>query len=230
MFRRSTLIAVVAVAALTGCATFQNTDTIATVGDAELDQEEFERRAEALGFVVDQRISGDDARTTISNWIGLQLAEAADIVDAYLGGPVESGITCVFGLAAPDAATADEWVARLEGGEAWEDLAAEVAPEVPNAGRTGCLPTSGIEQVADQMADMRVDDPYRALAFDDGSVVVIRMQSLQDINGFELLQTASVVEPGSLDAVFAELERLDVEVAPRYGTFDRENVVVVPLG
>jgi hypothetical protein len=230
VFRRSSVIAVAAVAALTGCATFQNTDTVAKVGSAELTQAEFERRAESLGFVTDDRLSGDDARATIGNWIGLELADAADILDAYLNGPVESGITCVFGLAAPDVDTADAWLARLEDGESWEDLAAEVAPDTPNAGRTGCLPTESVAPVADQMADMRVDDPYRVLNFGDGSVVLVRMQSRDDINGYELLQTASVVEPSSLDAIFAELEELEVEVSPRYGTFDRETVNVIPLG
>ncbi len=238
---RTALIALAAVA-LSGCATFDNTDVVASVGDAELSQSELERRAQAIdefqllqqqggaSSINDNRVTGDLARFAISSWIGLQLAEEADIVGAYLQGPVESGITCVFAIPAPDAPTADGWVERLQGGETWTDLLAEVAPEAQAQGRIECLPTQTIADVADQMADMTVDDPYRSLVFADGSVVVVRMQALDDIDGFQLISSALTVEPTSIEAIFAEIENLDIDVAPRYGTFDPDTITVQPLG
>lgn len=242
---RTALIALAAVA-LSGCATFDNTDTIASVGDATLGEAEFERRARSidefrvlvegaagagvLPQVGDNRMTGDLGRATISSWIGLQLAEAADIVGAYEQGPIDSGVLCLFAIPAPDAPTADDWIDRLDSGEAWSDLLADVAPETQADGRIECRPTETLPLDPAQIADMSVDDPNRSLVFEDGSVILIRMQSVDEIDGFELIRTALSVEPASVEAIFAEVERLDIEVSPRYGIFDPETLSVQPIG
>ena len=243
MFRPRTALIALAAVALSGCATFDNTDVVASVGDADLGEAEFERRARSTDEfrlvtsgggappeIGDDRMTGELGRATISSWIGLQIADAADIVGAYEQGPIDSGVLCLFAISAPDAPTADGWIDRLDNGEPWSDLVAEVAPDITANGRIECRPTETLPLDTAQIADMSVDDPNRSLVFEDGSVIVIRMQSIDEIDGFELIRTALAVEPESIDAIFAEVERLDIEVSPRYGRFDSETLSVQPIG
>ncbi len=235
-------LVVLAAASLTlaGCGAVGATDVAASVDDAELTVDELAQRAGDLGIVADGRISGDDARVTIANWIGLQAAERSGLVDRYLAGPVDSGITCVFAVPAPDATTGDDWLRRLRGGEAWasiaeesiggESIGEESSPGSAVATRVECLGTAGLVDVADQLAELSVDDPYALVTFPDQTLALVKMQTVGELNGFELLTVAQTVEPGLVDAAVAELDDAEVTVAPRYGVFDPDIYNVVPLG
>lgn len=233
------MIAIASTIALSGCATFENTDLVAKVGDVEMSSDELLSRARTIDEIQvaqglpsginGERVSGDLARNAISNWIGLQLADAADVVDAYLEGPLESGIACVYGIAAPDVATAAQWTDRLEGDTTWNELVAEVAPGTPLDGRAECFSTDAFG-FADQLTDMSIDDPYRAVEFDDGSVILVRMQTVDEVIGFELLNAAQGTEPDLQTTIFAAADDTVIEVAPRYGAFDEASLGVRPLG
>ena len=231
MLRQIAVIALAAIA-VSGCATFDDTDVVAHVDDVEMSQAELERRARASSLVDGDRLSGNDARTTIQSWIALQLADRADIVDAYLQGPGESGVACLYVLPAPDAATADTWVERLDAGEEWDVLVEEVFPGAGATGREQCFPTEQLPEVAEQLAALSVDAPHRSVVFDDGSVFVVRMQTLDELIGTELLDVAVFVEPAAEAVVLAELDQLQIEVAPRYGTFVENDprLPVLPTG
>ena len=238
--RRIALFALAAVA-LSGCATFENNDLVAMVGDAELSQSEFEQRARGLDEVAqasgqpsrmnDDRIAGDLARQTISSWIDLQLGAEADIIDAWLGGPTESGIGCIFFITTPDAATSDAWIDELRGGADWDTFVARSPFEAVARGRIPCFPTSELEPfVADQLDGMSADDPYRTVVFADATAGLARMQTLEELDGTELLAVAAFVEPASLDAVANELADIEVEVSALYGRFDATLRRVDPIG
>lgn len=230
MLRRRIALTLLTAAVISGCATFDNTDLVAQVGEAELSQDELERRSADL--VVDGRLNADDARSVIRDWIAFQLAERADIVNAYRQGPGESGVACLFVLQAPDADTADGWLGRLDGGETWDDLAAEVAPSTPGSGRIECFPTAEIPAIADELGTLDLDSPYRSVVLDDGSVFAVRMQTTDEVNGFELLEVATFVEPAADAVVAADLASLEIEVSPEYGTFVQNDrrLPILPTG
>lgn len=225
------LIAVAAASLfLAGCGTVGDADVAASVDDAELTVDELAERAENLGILVDGRIGGDDARVTIANWIGLQAAERSGLVDLYRSGPVESGITCVLGLPAPDAATGDDWLGRLRSGEDWASIVEESPAESVLQTRVECQATAGLTPVADQLAPLRIDDPYALITFQDQTLALVKMQSIEELNGFELLLTAQAIQPSIVELAATSLDDAEVTVASRYGVYDPDTINVVPLG
>lgn len=207
-----------------------DTDVVASVDDAELTVDQLERRADDLGFVVDGRIAGDDARVTIANWIGLQAAELSGLVDRYRAGPAESGIICVFGLPAPDAATGDDWLERLRGGEEWASIVEETDAASVVQTRIECQATAGLAPIVDQLGVLSLDDPYALITFEDQTLALVKMQTVEELNGFELLLAAQTIEPTAVELAAAALDDVEVDVASRYGVFDPATINVVPLG
>ncbi len=229
MLRRRTALLALAAVVLSGCATFENNDVVARVGDVELGNAEFERRAAALDRVVDGRVAGDLARDTISNWIALQLADRADVVDAYLQGPETSGITCFAFVPAPDVPTADRWKDDLDAGGSLDELVAAEAPDFVGNNQA-CVPVNQLGGDPAQVEGMSPSDPNRVFVRSEGIVLVLQMQGIDEIGGLGLLQAAAAVEIGLADAIVADAATADIEVAPRFGTYDPQRLFVIPLG
>jgi hypothetical protein len=216
---------------LTACATFTESDIAARVGDAELGYDEFQDRLEQISESSGGRVVAENGRAVVSNWVALELARPAGLVDLYASGPAESGVLCVSVVSVADSAAADAAVADLRSGADWAQFAIDTDPSTVLEGRQECLPTSAIGEVADQVSDMSVDNPYGALTFPDGSgAVVLRMQQVSDINGFELLRVYQTIDPDLVDTIVGSGAAADVYIDPKLGSFDPERFGVAPLG
>ena len=229
MLRRRIALVALASVAVSGCATIENNDVVARVDDVELSNAEFERRAAALDRVVDGRVEGELARDTISNWIALQLADRADVVDAYLQGPETSGISCFKFVPAPDVPTADRWKDELDDGASFDALVAAEAPEFVGNNQA-CVPVNQLGGDPAQVDGMSLTDPNRVFVRSEGTVLVLQMQGADELAGLGLLQAAAAVEVSLVDTIVADAAAADIEVAPRFGTYDAQRLFVIPLG
>lgn len=232
MTRPATRLVLLAAAALplTACATFTDDNVAARVGDAELGYGEFEQRVRLIDERDVERIPVDTARTVISNWIALELSRGSGLVDRYAAGPNDSGVLCVSAINVADITAADAAVDALRGGADWGAFVAETNPAATLAGRQECIPTAAIGDLASQIDGLSADDPFRSLAFDDGAVAVLRMQPVNELNGFELLRVYQSVDADAVEAIVALGSERDVYVDPLFGTFDAEQFGVAPLG
>jgi hypothetical protein len=78
---------------------------------------------------------------------------------------------------------------------------------------------------------MTVDNPYAVLTFPEGSgAVVLQMQQVSDVNGFELLQVYQTVDPDLVEEIVGSVADADVYIDPKLGSFDPERFGVAPLG
>jgi hypothetical protein len=216
---------------LTACATFTESDLAARVGDAELDYDEFEDRLAQVSESSSGRVVGENGRAVVSNWVALELARPVGLIDLYSAGPTESGVLCVSVVTVADTATADVAVADLRGGADWAAFVTDTDPLATLDGRQPCLPTSELGEFADQLSGMTVDNPYAALTFPEASgSVVLQMQQVSDVNGFELLQVYQTVDPDLVEEIVGSVADADVYIDPKLGSFDPERFGVAPLG
>jgi hypothetical protein len=216
---------------LTACATFTESDLAARVGDAELDYDEFADRLAQISESTSDRIVGENGRAVVSNWVALELARPAGLVDLYSAGPTESGVLCVSVVNVADTAAADDAVADLRGGADWAAFVTATDPTATLEGRQPCLATSELGEFADQLSGMTVDNPYAALTFPEGSgAVVLQMQQVSDVNGFELLQVYQTFDPDLVEEIVGSAADADVYIDPKLGSFDPERFGVAPLG
>jgi hypothetical protein len=217
--------------ALSGCATFTDADVAARVGDAELDYDEFEDRLAQISESSGDRIVGENGRAVVSNWVALELAGLAGLVELYTAGPAESGVLCVSAVNVADTAAADDAVADLRGGADWAEFVTATDSSVALDGRQPCFPTSDLADLSDQVAGMTVDNPYVALSFPNGAgAVVLQMQQVTQVSGFELLQVYQTIDPDLVDEIVDSAADADVYVDPKLGSFDPELFGVAPLG
>lgn len=227
---RIALFAATAVA-LSGCATFTDDNLAARVGDAELSYDEFSDRFSQTNETDGDRIDADRGRAIVSNWIALELARPSGIVDLYAEGPIVSGVLCPSVVGVADGTAANAALAALRGGADWGQFVADTNPEAALDGRIECLPTTELGEAANQLSVMEADNPYGALTFPDGSgAVVIRMQQVSDVNGFELLRAYQTIDPELVEIIVASATDADVYVDPSLGSFDAERFGVAPLG
>jgi hypothetical protein len=217
--------------ALSGCATFTDADLAARVGDAELDHDELESRLAQLSESSGDRVVGENVRAVVSNWVALELARAAGVVELYAAGPAESGVLCMSAVSVADAAAAEAAVAELRAGADWSQFVTSTDPTAVLDGRQACLPTSGLGELSEQLTGMTVDEPYGAVTLPDGvGAVVLKMQQVSEVNGFELLQAYQTIDPDLVDEIVASAAEADVYVDPTLGSFDPERFGVAPLG
>lgn len=229
---RRTVLAIACAAALSGCATFTQDDVIASYNDVELDRDEFDARyVQVAGAApTDGRLRGDTARGVVTNWILEQLLDEVGIVERYESGPAASGILCVALVRPDDLAAAERYVERLEQGEEWSNLVMNEFPEVLDGGKVNCLPTSELGDLAPQVAELGLDDPYGVFVFEDDTVAVLRMREMSEVDPIELAGIVQMVDPESMGDIGERFEVADITVDPQFGEFDPEAGGVVPLG
>lgn len=227
--RPALLLAAVA-AVLSSCATFTDADLAARVGDAELGYGEFERRVQLVENVEPGAIDGELGRAVVANWVALELSRDAGLVDLYEAGPLDSGILCVWAVSVPDVATGDAAVEQLRTGTDWGDFVIETDPQIPLDGRQECVPTSVVAEIADQFTGMTAADRYRTITLPGPSFAVIRMQTVDELSGFELLRTVQNDDPELVEQIVAAAADADIYVDARLGSFDPTQFTVTPLG
>lgn len=219
------------IAVLSGCATFTQDDVVASYNDTELDQTEFgERYAALIGEPVAGRFAGDAARAVVTNWVIEQVLADAGVVERYETGPEASGILCVSLVRPTDLPTAQGYLDRLRGGEAWSDFLAADFPEVPDNGNVDCAPTQTLGPLAPQVAGLSLDSPYEVFFFDDQSLALLRMRTTAEVDPFELAGIVQAIDPESLAGVAQLFESAEVTVDPQFGRFDFDAGGVVPIG
>jgi hypothetical protein len=228
---RRMVLPLACIAALSGCATFTQGDLVASYNGTELGHTEFDERYVAVaGDPVAGRYAGGPARTVITNWIIEQVLAEAGVVERYESGPAASGILCVSLIRPVDVVAAEQYVDRLEQGEAWSDLLATDFPDVPANGDVDCIPTEQLGPLAPQVEGVSLDDPYTVFFLDDESVVVLRMRAASEVDPFELAGVVQAIDPDSLAGVPDLIANADVTVTPRFGRFDADAGGVVPVG
>lgn len=242
----------VLVAVASGCTTFSDNDAVARVGDVELNEDDLADQAVELGIALpDQPLTADQARNTLNEWIRLEVLggddftaesfEAIDdaaIVGSYLTGFDASGVTCVSVLGTDTVADAEAAADRLRAGEAFTDVFADANTNPgldTTQGVIGCIRLADIDPsqldlpdfAAVRSLDADTDVAVAELTDLDGDPVgalTFRRRAFDELTDADAEIVRSVIAPR---LVIADL---DVHVDPRYGTFDRESAIVVPLG
>jgi len=227
--RLSFAVAAAAVA-LSGCATFTNTDVVAQVGDAELTTSEFTQRAAQTIGAVDEPIDGDAARGVVANWIYLMFADEAGLLDAHDSGPDNTGVACFNVFTAPDAAVAETAIDRLRSGEDPAAVGSELDPTSTGGGSIGCAPIANFNpEITTQLGGISIDDPYR-IVYGGADTFVVSLQPRSQINGIELLQAVQAVSPETVASALEATQTSDIYVNPRFGSFQPDTGGVEPLG
>ncbi|MCU1498954.1 MAG: PpiC-type peptidyl-prolyl cis-trans isomerase [Acidimicrobiales bacterium] len=147
---------------------------------------------------------------------------------------------CVNLIAAADQAAADAALNRVEAGEDFGAVAAEVSQDPGSAAKKGFLGCATSDTVAQSFpadySDVQAGDVFGPITTADGSVVVIQIASL---TGPELDQVREQIE-AQVDAAGADpqgaataaldelLVAADVYVDSRYGTWDPKTGTVRP--
>ncbi|MDJ0768853.1 MAG: hypothetical protein QNJ12_08670 [Ilumatobacter sp.] len=235
MIRRSparlALALTAAALALSGCSTLGADDVAARVGDAELSHDELKERSSKLGLPIDDAVVvADDARAITATWIATELIREVGLIDRYEAGGETSGIWCLSFFQVGNIDEAQAYVDRLDAGEDWHAILAAELPDLPNAARAQCQPTESLGESITQLTGMSPSDPHRTVATPDGLTLVVRMQPVDEVNGFELMSLAQATDPSLIDAVLELAMTADVSVDPQLGAFSPEDLSVVPLG
>ncbi len=220
----------VAVSALSSCATFDRNDVAAKVGDRSLSAKE----AQALVGATAQQATGDQLRTTLTAWI------THDVLGDLGKGVYEQGISAspVVCLAAIPVASIDATasiMAALESGMSFADAAQQFSgdTELANSGGivvaadgTECMaPVELAPAVAEALTTTPVGQPLAA-DLDTFSAVLL-LRPYDDLS-FETQATvsAAALPSDQLTTIFADAQ---VYVDPRYGRWDPDSATVVSL-
>jgi parvulin-like peptidyl-prolyl isomerase len=174
------------------------------------------------GFVEVQT----DFQILAQTWQTLPAATTLDetSVALYEGGPDASGLVCAAHILVDSRDEADEVVDRLESGEEFAPLAAEVSTDPGSAasgGSLGCLPTGQFEvQFIPEFVDA-------ALAAEVG----IPTPPVESEFGWHVIQLVPADQLGDQDAIALRLatfdERYDIVINPRFGRWD-PNTIIAP--
>lgn len=235
---RLALLALVASTAASGCATFSDDGAVARVGDEELSSDGFSEQLAALdptgAAVAGGRADGDAARAAVSGWIRTRILEGSDIGLRYAADPAELGITCLDVAVAQDLADAESLKARLDGGEAWDDVVAPIEASIGYESKQDCQPLSVYgaqlgEDVAERLGELKPGDDPAVVDAGNGGFAVIRIQELADLDSSTLLAAVQGLDPDAVQALIDSIGEADVYVDPRIGSFDAASVAVVPV-
>ena len=236
VIRRIALV-IIAGAVSSGCTTFSDNDAVARVGDTELTTDEFGARSAQLeatqGLLpVDGdprvRVDGEVARSTVANWVTLQLAGDAGVVARYSNGIDDLPVACVMAFPVADMAVAESTIAALAAGADWDETIETVAPTAIGVDRQQCVPLATLgPDLSAQIAGMSADDPFRAI--EGAPALVIRAQRADELLGLDLLTALQGVEADLVDEVVALGADADIYIDPRIGTFDPVGLAVVPV-
>ena len=223
------LATLLAVSALSSCATFNRNDVAVKVDDRSLSP----RDAEDLVGPGVEPASGDQLRGTLTAWILVQLLGEQARTE-YQSGLSSSPLACLAAipLASPD--DADEVLAALSSGTSFADAAAQFSSDPALAQSGGvvsvnggeCLETASLAPaVSDPLASVPVGQPVRADL--DSFSAVLQLRPFDDLQ----LQSQSAVASALLDEdqLATVLDAAQIYVDPRYGRWDQPSHSVVPL-
>ena len=234
---RLALLALAATAAA-GCTTFSDNDAVARVGDQELSTDEFESLTEQLLAVQQldapadgERVDGELARSAVTNWLAVRLAEQAGVLDRYANGTDDLGIACLFVITTPDVTSAQAVADELAGGADWFELSDRSVAEfggIPGGGRINCQPvdTFGAE-IAAQLATIGDDNPV--IVVDGQPAAVVRVQQPDELFGIEFLSALQGTDPDLVSDIIIAGDTADVYIDPRIGEFDSLRLAVDPV-
>lgn len=251
------LVPVVAVMVAAACSGSDN-DVIARVDDQKLSVSELdeltqtarEEIAAETGEVLDRELTADEIRQVIADWIDTTASEdgligeelvaeldAEQLAPVYAQGLAAAGVACIDVIIASTPDEAEATAARLDAGEAFDDVFNEVNID-PTAGELGCVPQtefppeSEAPPVALAVYEVNADDPVSFATFPDeagnelGFVVKFRtFDELAEADVDFVVETARASAGERL-----LIARLDVDVNPRYGAFDAATGSVIALG
>lgn len=250
------LCSLVSVAALSGCATFDQNDVAASVGDAEV----------SIDDVValqtgEEAVPGNTVREQLTLWIktarlqqytgspvdavlGSADAQAFDRLRGTLVDPAEaetqysqgtSGVVCPRAIpvaAAEDGAAA---LQSYESGVSFADVAAQYSND-PGIAESGgeltaiiggeCVAPEGLNPDLVALLD---EIPVGSVALRDisGGFLILQRKSFAELSdGSQQQIAASLVTNDDLAAAFEDVQ---ITVDPRYGRWDADSLSVVPM-
>jgi hypothetical protein len=247
---RRALASLALVVLTAGCTTFSDNDAIARVGDVELSRAELDDQLAELGLEAsDEALPAAFARPTISSWIqeqaieqglfGDEVVAAVEpelIADTYGLGLDGSGITCPELIVTDTFVLAEEAVVRLDGGEEFAAVFADlnVDPGLDaTTGRFACVLRSELS------ADVLDTPDVAALRAVSADAPHVAAEIVDPVNGdfgvviaFRGYDTLDDDDRAQVDAAIAPrivVEDLDVHVDPRFGRFDPASGSVVEM-
>lgn len=231
---RLIVLAALAGAVATGCSTFTDNQLAAKVGDAELSHDDLDQLLADGGIteVDTDRYSGNQVREEISDWVRRRLAEDAHLFDTYAIGEGSLPIACNFVLQVADRSAADAAVQRMNGGEEWNAVAADVAPTAPDFGRQQCGVISGYRpDIGERLAALPANGEPVVLEIEEpAGVFVVRAQTVEELALEDFALVVQQTEPDVLVEWVQLMQSADVYVDPRFGVYDGERVSVMPIG
>ena len=150
----------------------------------------------------------------------------------YNSGPLAANLVCSAHILVETEDEANAAIARLDAGEAFGDVAADVSTDTVSAINGGALPCSDVQTFAgdfipefvEAALDAEIDVPVGPIESQFG-YHVIRLRPLDDVSAAEL---DDLLQQPSVRFGFAA-RGADVYINPRYGAFDPASGVV-PLG
>jgi hypothetical protein len=240
-------LTLLALCAITGCATFSDNGVVARVGDEDLTGDDLVELIQGGGNTPEStdsgsastlpapdRVTGDEARGAVSFWVQERIILGSALAGSYADDPASLGVACLDVAIVDDAASGEALVERLTGGEDWDEV---VAPIEAEFGYDSQQPCAGLADYAGQFGPEFADaisalDPSSDPTLVDagaGGLVVVRIQDFEtafEAGVFNVLQQTS---PDAIQELSDSIGRLDVYVDPRYGRFDAELVEVVAV-
>ena len=227
--RLSVRVTVIALgAAATGCTTFSDNDAVARVGDVELSDDEL---TESLSLAsTDHTADADAARQAVTDWIRDQIVESGAFDDQYSADPSALGVACLDVAVAVDQADAEGLLARVEGGEDWDDVVAPIEEAIGYDSAQPCQPLATFgdalgDDVAERLGSLVPGAAPQVIdAGESGGFAVIRARELANVDAEDLVSAMVASRPAALDAYLTE-----VYVDPRVGSFDPGAISVVAV-
>lgn len=186
-----------------------------------MDVEASETTDDVDGFTKVQ----NDFQLLVQTWSGLPATTTLDerSVDLYEAGPDSSGLVCAAHILVDSDDEANDVVDRLESGEDFAMLAAEISIDAGSAasgGSLGCFPT---EQFEVQFIPEFVD---AALAAEIG----VPTAPVESEFGWHVIELLPVDQLGDQEAISLRLatldDRYDIVINPRFGQWDPNSIVV----
>jgi hypothetical protein len=232
-------LVVLTAAATAGCTTFSDNDAVARVGDVELSSDALtttladrttDDNPPAAAVDDTGRADGNASRQAVTEWIREQLIESGTFDDQYAADPSVLGVACLDVAIAIDQADAESLIARLEGGEAWDDVVAPIEEAIGYESAQACQPLSTYadalgEDVGEQLGTLVPGDAPQIIdAGESGGFAVIRARAPETVDSEELVSAMVASRPPVLESVLSA-----IYVDPRIGSFDRTSISVVAV-
>ena len=147
------------------------------------------------------------------------------LLEAYFDEHVEEFTQrCVSVVQFADPAAADEFAAQLEAGGDFEALGTALAPEVGGLADVGCDSTQQLLEVIPSLSEMAEGEISPVFLVGD-IPVILRVDEIREASFDEQRDVVADAIAAEIDLAFSEwleteLRTADVEVDPRYGTWN----------